>query len=857
MSRCGERTALFVFYEEKLATALTFTQEARDAMQGGAQIPANDGRSVPRELGDPDKQQDKGLGPNNEKLDEQFPEVVAALRQLMLDFRMEGIVGRRHEIRKIKQARLFWQGLQYLYGWDADNMEWRMPFGAGGAGTGLSIDEDRDAVEGGRYQFVTNFYQAMGLSFISVVSQDVPTIHWYPQNAQNEQDLATAKAASDVSDLVAENNFVDQLLINIGFYLWCDGVVAAYVRSVTDGQRFGFHDSPQMEAQEQKFGEDAFECPNCAAQTAPGQMFAGMICPNCGTAMSQENFKPAPMVKVPVVTAVNKVPNGQELISIYGGLEVNRPIYTDDPVMDGAYLQLQLEVHEAKLRAAYPHAKDKIRPGNPGDAEDVYARSSRVSVKQGLPTTHPGDALYSLITFSRSWFEPWVFHSEKVKEDVRAKLLELFPDGCYVAFAGEGYCESRNESKKDHWRVLQPLPGDGQNRPAVGSSLISVQERYNILSNTFQENAEFGIPPLYADPQVLDFDAVANQTAEPAAHYPARARPGQPLAAGFFQPQAGQLPPDTMEQMDKMFSGISQFLSGLFPAVFGGAMQGSKTAEEYAMARDQALGRLGLYWRGIKIFWAQTMQLAVKCFRDNRPEDVQIPILGSNGDFESKVIRIADLQGNLQARPEADETFPRLKSQQKSVILQMLAGADANPVMAQIFAEPANLGEVKRTLGMKDIVIPGEDSRNKQLREIAMLMQGQPIQAMDEMGQPAMQSTVPIQALDRHDVEFEECKRWANSEAGQAARMQNPAGFANVEAHAGEHQKQLQQQDEAKKPPSESINFKDLPPDGKAQMAQQAGIALNPAEIAVKEQQDKADKAAELQARLGNKEKAR
>jgi hypothetical protein len=391
----------------------------------------------------------------------------------------------------------------------------------------------------------------------------------------------------------------------------------------------------------------------------------------------------------------------------------------------------------------------------------------------------------------------------------------------------------------------------------VGSSLISVQERYNILSNTFQENAEFGIPPLYADPQVLDFDAVANQTAEPAAHYPARARPGQPLAAGFFQPQAGQLPPDTMEQMDKMFSGISQFLSGLFPAVFGGAMQGSKTAEEYAMARDQALGRLGLYWRGIKIFWAQTMQLAVKCFRDNRPEDVQIPILGSNGDFESKVIRIADLQGNLQARPEADETFPRLKSQQKSVILQMLAGADANPVMAQIFAEPANLGEVKRTLGMKDIVIPGEDSRNKQLREIAILMQGQPIQAMDEMGQPAIQSTVPIQALDRHDVEFEECKRWANSEPGQAARMQNPAGFANVEAHAGEHQKQLQQQDEAKKPPSESINFKDLPPDGKAQMAQQAGIALNPAEIAVKEQQDKADKAAELQARLGNKEKAR
>jgi len=41
--------------------------------------------------------------------------------------------------------------------------------------------------------------------------------------------------------------------------------------------------------------------------------------------------------------------------------------------------------------------------------------------------------------------------------------------------------------------------------------------------------------------------------------------------------------------------------------------------------------------------------------------------------------------------------------------------------------------------------------------------------------------------LDDHAVEFEECKRWANSEAGQAAKMTNPAGFANVRAHAEAH----------------------------------------------------------------------
>src|SRR5260370_26305827 len=48
--------------------------------------------------------------------------------------------------------------------------------------------------------------------------------------------------------------------------------------------------------------------------------------------------------------------------------------------------------------------------------------------------------------------------------------------------------------------------------------------------------------------------------------------------------------------------------------------------------------------------------------------------------------------------------------------------------------------------------------------------------------------SVPVdQLLDDHAVEFVECKRWANSEAGQSARMTNPAGFANVRAHAEAH----------------------------------------------------------------------
>ena len=42
----------------------------------------------------------------------------------------------------------------------------------------------------------------------------------------------------------------------------------------------------------------------------------------------------------------------------------------------------------------------------------------------------------------------------------------------------------------------------------------------------------------------------------------------------------------------------------------------------------------------------------------------------------------------------------------------------------------------------------------------------------------------------------------------------------------------MQQQKSSGKPPSESINYKDLPPEGQAQLAAKVGIKLNPEQIA-------------------------
>src|SRR6266404_3127791 len=768
---------------------------------GGASYNSRDDASVPGAqhaaplLGTAD------LGANNERLEDLKPKLVHALRELVRQYREEGVVARRHEIRRIRQARLFWQGLQYAW-WNPNDMNWHLPFEQ-------RFSDDRALEEMPRYQFVTNFYQGFGLSFIAVLSQDVPSVRFYPQSAQSLEDISAARAASDVAALIEQNNHIEHLLTSIGYFLWTDGKLGAYVRYVADGQRFGFHEESVLEALEIPLGDDAYVCPQCGKETPTAvltreenlnqdasstthesQVTSHGSCPGCGAELGDANLRKAERVTVPRVVGTRRVPNGQEVISIAGGLELNTPVWANE-MHEYPYLQWQAEVHRAKLKAAYPHAANKIDSAPSQGAEDVYARVSRLSVEQGLPSIHPGDALMNLITFDRTWLRPWAFYGIE-DEAVRSELLTLFPDGCYVGFAGDVYCESRNESMDDHWRVLHALPGDGQNRPSVGDSLVQVQERYNVLSNMQAETYEYGIPPIYADPQVLDFDALANQVAEPAAHFPARARPGQPLAAGFFQPAPAQVPPDMIRHQQDLIGPVAQFLTGMFPAIFGGNMEDVKTASGYAIARDQALGRLGMVWRRTKQFYADVLLLAVDSFRKNRPEDVEIPLLGPDGVLDARSIRTADLKGNICVHPEADETFPRLKSQQRGVLQQMFSIND--PMIQRALTEPANLGYIKNVLGLTELVIPGEESRNNQLREIQQLLASAPIvismNASGAVHVEPVSSVVGAQLHPEHSRGNAAPQPGAMSEAGAASV---PAGLQTQQAGAvlTSHQSQV------------------------------------------------------------------
>src|SRR5271163_2938250 len=219
-------------------------------------IPNANPAIVPTEGPAPAPQSSAPFGLNNENLPERLQE---ALRRLVLQFSTESESSRRQEIRRIKQAHQFWRGLQYLW-WSERDQNWHLPFEqkVGGA---ASVEDMP------RYEFVTNIYQAFGLSLVSVLSQDVPTVRFFPSSAQAEEDVAAAKAATEVAGLVERNNRIGNLIVEEAFNLWTDGKVGAYVRFVVDGQRFGFHPETDIAAREVRLGDDVYVCPDCGAET--------------------------------------------------------------------------------------------------------------------------------------------------------------------------------------------------------------------------------------------------------------------------------------------------------------------------------------------------------------------------------------------------------------------------------------------------------------------------------------------------------------------------------------------------------------------------------------------------------------
>jgi len=732
----------------------------------------------------------QNLDLNNSDLPEELQQ---CLKMLVVKSAGQDKFSRRFEVKEAKRQRYYWRTMQYLL-WNSKEQSFQFPFNITNG-----PDSDEQGAEMPRFAYTTNIYQAYGLQIIAVLTQNEPTTRFLPKNPNKNADIRTAEVAEDFKEVIQHNNKMSEKQIDVARLLWTDGRVCAYTRNVTDGQRFGYKDEDENNEESEGVTENT--------EPRPPELSSGME----SKALDDKQTKP------------QREPLSQEVISFYGKLEVKVPIVCNE-LSECSYLQLSREVDETQMKSAFPKKANEIHAGSSGGGEDEYERIARIAVMQGTQVLNQGgDQIQYLVTDQQTWFRPSAFTAE-ADEAKRAQLQKLFPDGCYVRYAGDTYCESRNESMDDHWALMHALPGDGMDRNSMGHTLMPIQDQTNDLSNIRMETYSYGIGDRWVNQEIVDVEAMQEQTSQPGQTYGMKVPSGSAIADNIFREASASISGDFDEFQQYLAGQGAQFLTGAQPALFGGAMADQKTASGYAMARDQAMGRIGLVWRRMKGFYSEIYLQAIRCAAANRTEDIEQQFPSKNGQPKTVSIMIEDLKGDLIAYPDTDETFPESYSQKRAVLMQIFPIAATTPEIGAMLATPDNLAVIKDLIGIEEFDIPGLDSRNKQIAEIEELLESEPMENPAIAGNPdaanaasqaqqqnalsgevptaPMLSTIPVDPIfDDHQAEFAEVKHWMNSVEGLKAKTLNPNGYENVRLHGIAHWDELQKQQAAAAPP--------------------------------------------------------
>ena len=679
------------------------------------------------------------------------------------------------EIMDIQQAHDYWRGLQYRW-WSRSGECWNFPNENNGLQTS---PEDGDDMP--RFEFCTNVYQAFGLSLIAAMSQAPPRTRWFPDDAEEPEDVTTAEGNSKLAKIIERWNPIQIQLQDEIYHLWTGGIVAGWTRYISD-DKFGSEDVEDLAAEEAGTGDEV-RCAKCGFSSPAEDVNIPGPCPRCGQPLTDDNIAPSQTASVPASTGKQEVPKGRQINTIKGAMNLKRNQYAQEQ-SEYLYFSFEEEIHYAKLRAAYPDKADKIKPGQGTGEDNGFERNARLAVMQGTNLSQQtGENQSVLTTFARVWFRPDAFWSDAVPEDKREELLDIFPSGCKVYFAGSTYCESEEQSMDDCWNVQHAMPGTGNHRPALGSSMISVQDRFNTWSNIQAETYEYGIPVTYRAADTWDAEASEEQRAEPGAEIDIALAPTTDIRTRIMQLRNDSASPDMLEGMNSLMGPVGQFLTGAFPALLGaGAAQGAAgdTASGYKMQMDQALGRCGISYVRLKQFHADMQTLACKDFCSHASGKVSMSVVSKSGDFESESVDVSALKGNAQSYPEGDENFPEMWNQQRAIFMQIMDSAQG----AALMSDPTNAETAVKLIGIPNLVLPGADAKRKVLRVIGQLTKPQP-QAEAIPGAQPMPPNVaglidPVLDKPRAPAMAQAANDWLISEAGVKCEKENPTGFAAV-----------------------------------------------------------------------------
>lgn len=707
-----------------------------------------------------------GLLKPGEDLDDKL---IDCLTSIVQQVEMEELVVQDRAVQEARRRELYWRGIQAVF-WDevAHKYDVIIP----------TNEAEAEAVAK-----IVNVYRADGESIAAAIASAVPQVRFFPDDADNPDDILTAKAETRLSEKIARDNNASMLMFQIMYTLWTEPFAAAHISYVEDPS-FGYRVVPVYEKKQTTMTTKV--CAQCGSPMGPPMVpdaieeepiddpLADMeMCPSCGGMETEMMEEP---IEIPAQTGEIELPEGRAVIDIYGISHVRIPFYCRSKE-DAGYIFLDVEQHYALLRDIFKHIKDKIIPGeiSTGATQKDYRRPVGASREAELATCR------------RVWLRPWMF--EILDDDTYAVELEelhkRFPEGIMLVYVNDIFAGAWSEGIDKRWEFTKhPMSKYIHNIP-LGDPELPIQDMTNEATNLFLDLILHSVPPTFADPEVVSFKDLKKTRQLPGTYVKARLRiPSDNMDRHFYTPK----PPSMSQFLPTFFTMLDarrQHVGGAFPSIYGGPMPtGSKTKGEYEMSRAQALQRLGIVWKMINNFWPKVMEKAVNITREFMSGDVR-DVQKQGSDYVNVWIRKTEMSGKIgRVESESSEEFPVAWSQIRGILFELLGLGIPQVNEAILHAENADF--LKKVIGLNQLYIPGEDDRRYQLTVIQQLLQSPPMPD----GTPTV---MPDQICD-NDVAIMVTQAWLMSEQGQEMKEMNPEGYANVLAHL--QMRMIQQQQE-------------------------------------------------------------
>lgn len=696
------------------------------------------------------------------------------------------------QVKTWKKLEEYWHGIQFLF-WSEIAQDWATP--ENGIQVGIVGEETRDSV-GPFYDYVINIYKAHGESIIAALSQSIPGVEWFPDDADNTDDVSASMAKNHLGIIYQKHIKAKLRFIDALFKLYNQGIVAAY-RYREGEESYGIHRVPKYKTEKIKSTKNV--CPECQSDIVGSSSPTDIpTCPTCNMQGKEEEYEEDQIIH----DGYDEIPKERESLCIEGPLGVKVAYYAKKQ-KDCGYLIWYLEEHYAKGRSLYPDWADDICP-DAGESKERWARtpSSYSTAWRG------GSEDTNLTSFKRVWLRPWMYYSNAsdkklTNKEVKKYLDKEFPKGIHFVINGKNIVDFDPDCMDKCWTLGKSGPSTFIHSDPVGAGIAPIQEMTNQIANLTIQTIEYGVPALFADSRILNRDVWSQQDSSPGTITTVR-KPAefQTLSEGFYE-QKISTPSKELETFRARLDQDAEFVVGDQPTISGKSFEsGTRTLGEYTSSYQKSLARLRLIYDYTTEWWYQVVDKGVTAMEDDIKKygDSENTVIKSQGQFENIKVEKKDLMGKASLSPEISESFPLSSDQKLSMIIQMISLQ--NPMIESVIGHPENAHIITEALGFPDLYIPGESQRYKALVTIKKLLnpKNPPQQIPDPTtGQPMVQASMqPDPAVDDEETQIAVFKYFLASEKGMQTLDTNPPGYANCKAYLEALQNSFTEKQQAK-----------------------------------------------------------